>query len=80
MNMNQQKEIIEAIAKHLGVAVVDIDPGASLADDLGLGPIEISDLLAELSNRFEITFSPADVERMETVSDLIALAEDALLE
>ena len=76
----EQNEIVEAIAKHLGVASADIDPLSSLSDDLGLGPIERSDLLAALSKRFGIIFTPADIEGLDTVEDLIALVEDSLLE
>lgn len=78
--IDQQTEIIEAIAKHLGVATADIDPNASLFDDLGLGPIELSDLISFLANQFDIVFRPAEVESLETVEDLLALVEDSLLE
>lgn len=78
--MQQQAEIIEAIAKHLGVPPVDIDPQAALSDDLGLGPIELSDLISFLAARFQVTFSPAEIENLDTIEDLIAMVEDALLE
>lgn len=78
--MDQQTEIIEAISKHLGVSPADIDPLASLSDDLGLGPIETSDLIASLATRFKVSFHPNEVEALETVADLIALVEDSLLE
>ena len=78
--MKEQTEIVEAIAKHLGVSPADIDPTASLADDLGLGPIEISDLISYLTHCFKVTFTPAEAETIETVEDLIVLVEDALLE
>lgn len=75
-----RSEIIDTISKHLGVTPADIDPTASLADDLSLGPIEKSDLLASLAAHFKITFSPSEVVQIETVEDLIALVEDTLLE
>lgn len=78
--MASQSEIIEEIAKHLGVTVADIDPQASFKDDLGLGPIEIADLLNYLSNLYEINFSPEETEDMTTVNDLVVLVEDLLLE
>lgn len=73
-------DIIQTIAEHLGVSVEDIDRQASLRDDLNLGPIELNDLLHELSNRFNITFDPEDVERLQKVDDLLVLVEDNLLE
>lgn len=78
--MKTQAEILEEIAKHLGVTPQDIDLHASLKDDLGLGPIEISDLLHALSTKFQINFDPSETESMETVNDLVVMIEDLLLE
>lgn len=74
-----QTEIIQAIAEHLGLSPEDIDKGATLREDLNLGPIELSDLLADLSQKFNIIFDPAEVEDLETVNDLIILVEDNLI-
>lgn len=78
--MIQQKEIIEAIAKHLGVTPQDIDLNASFSDDLSLGPIEMADLLTELSERFNVTFAPTETEGLKTVHDLVVTIEDLSLE
>lgn len=78
--MVNQTEIINAIAKHLGVTPADIDLNSSLTDDLGLGPIEISDLLTFLAQNFQIAFSGEDVEQIKTVNDLVLLIEDLSLE
>lgn len=78
--MADTKEIIQAIAEGLGVSAEDIDIHASLKDDLGLGPIELNDLLNSLSKKFDVTFMPEDLEELETVSDLIELVEDNLLD
>lgn len=80
MIMVSQSQIIEAIAKHLGVSTADIDLTASLSEDLGLGPIEVSDLLADLAKEFNVTINPTEVENLDTVADVVALVEDALLE
>lgn len=76
----QQKEIIEEIAKYLGVTPQDIDPQASLSEDLELGPIELSDLLGTLAARFNIAFAPEEIEGLRTVNDVIVLVEDQSLE
>lgn len=78
--MDLQKEIIAQIAQHLGVTPQDIDLDASLQEDLGLGPIELADMLAALATEFNVTFSPADVQRLHVVSDLVELIEDLSLE
>lgn len=75
-----QSEVINTIAKHLGVTPQDIDIQSSLVDDLELGPIEISDLISELSRKFQIVFSAEDIEEIKTVHDLVVLVEDLSLE
>lgn len=78
--MNQQKEVIEEIAKHLGVTPADIDLTASLSEDLALSPVELSDLLSALTVKFQIVFDPIDIERLRTVNDLVEMIEDLSLE
>ena len=78
--MKTQADIIDEIARHLGITPQDIDLHASLKDDFGLGPIEISDLLFALSTKFQINFDPSETETMETVNDLVVMVEDLLLE
>lgn len=75
-----QGEVIEEIAKHLGVSPQDIDVNASLAENLGLGPVELSDLLQALSQRFKITIEESGVENLQTVNDIVVLIEDLSLE
>lgn len=75
-----QSQVIEEIAKHLGITSADIDANASLVDDLGLGPVELADLLSAISARFHITFETAEVESLRTVSDIIMMVEDQSLE
>lgn len=78
--MSSTKEIIQAIADHLGVSVEDLDRQASLRDDLNLGPIELNDLLNDLSAKFDIVFTPEDIEDIKTLDDLIMTVEDNLLD
>lgn len=78
--MRLQNEIIEEMAKHLGVTTQDIDLNASLSEDMGLGPIELADLLTALSQKFDLTFDPQEVERLREVKDLVELVEDLSLE
>lgn len=78
--MRQQIEILDEIAKHFGITTMDIDLHASLVNDLGLSPIEIADLLTDLSNKFHVTFDPAETEKINTVNDLVVMVEDLLLE
>lgn len=78
--MNNETKIIKAIAEYLGVEPKDLDRGAFLTDELGLGPIELNDLLANLANKFNVIFDSDDIENVHKVEDLIVLIEDNLID
>jgi acyl carrier protein len=75
-----QKQVIAEFAKHLGVTPQDIDLSASLAEDLGIGPVEMADLINYMSEKFQVTFHRADIEGLRTVNDLVVAIEDLSLE
>lgn len=78
--MADQQQIIESIADSLALPVADIDVESHLQDDLGLNPVEIADLLGDLSQKFKIVFDPLETESIKTVGNLVELIEDKLLE
>ena len=78
--MNTELEVMKVIAEHLGLSVEDLEKQAYLRDDLNLSPIEINDLLAKLSQKFQISFNPDEVEGLQKVEDLIVVVEDNLLD
>ena len=75
-----QTEVIAEIAKHLGVTPQDIDINAVLSDDLGLGPVEMADLIGAISQKFDVNFDPADLMSIKSVHDLVVSVEDLSLE
>lgn len=78
--MNQEIKIIQAIAENLGLSPEDLDRHANLREELNLGPIELNDLLDELSRKFNVSFDAADIENLRKVDDIIVLIEDNLLD
>lgn len=78
--MPSTKDIIQAVADHLGLSVEDLDRQSLLRDELGLGLIELNDLLNELSSKFNVTFTPEDIGDLKSIDDLIVLIEDNLIE
>ncbi len=74
------KQIIQAVADYLGLAAEDIEKGNNLQEDLGLGPVELNDLLHHLSEKFGVVFNPEETEDLQKMDDLIVLIEDNLLE
>ncbi len=77
--MNSQREIIQSIAETLGLSVADVDKEASFRDDLNLGPVEFNDLVAQLSQKFDVILDPEEIAGVKTVDDLIILVEDNLI-
>ncbi len=77
---NQESEIIQAIAEHLGLSPEDLNRHALLREELNLGPIELNDLLSDLSQRFDINFDPEEIEDLKRIDDLIVLIEDNLID
>lgn len=78
--MNQELTIIQTIADHLGISTEDLDRHSYLQEELGLGPVELNDLLSDLSQKFNVSFDAEDVERLRKVDDLIVLIEDNLID
>ena len=76
----EEKNIMQAIAEHLGLSLEDIDRHSLLKEDLGLGPIELNDLLHDLSAKFKVSFDASEVDSLQKVEDLIVMVEDNLLE
>lgn len=79
-SMSTEVQIIQAIAEHLGLSPEDLDRGADLREELNLGPIELHDLLSDLSQKFDVSFNDVDMEDVKKIDDLIVLVEDNLIE
>ncbi len=78
--MPTTKEIVQVIAEYLGLSPEDVDHQAMLRDELNLGPIELNDLLSQLSQHFNISFEQEEIEGLRKVEDLIVLVEDNLID
>ena len=77
--MITQKEIISAIAEHLGLLPQDLDPSASLEEDLNLSTLETSDLISFINQKFEVYLPNEDLTDIKTVEDLVVSIEDNLI-
>ena len=75
-----EKIIFQTIAEYLGISPEDVERDALLREDLNLGPIELNDLLHNLSQKFNINFIPSEVDNLKKVEDIIVMVEDNLLE
>lgn len=75
-----EAQIIQAIAEQLGLSPEDVDRDALLREELNLGPIELNDLLSNLSQKFKVSFETDDIENLKKVEDIIVMIEDNLLD
>ena len=78
--MPTSADIVKTIAEHLSLNPEDLDRHALLKDELGLGPIELNDLLSILSQKYNISFEAAEVRNLRKIEDLVLLVEDNLLD
>ena len=78
--MPTSADIIKTIAENLALNPEDLDRHALLREELGLGPIELNDLLSNLSHKFNISFEAAEVKNLQKIEDLASLVEDNLLD
>jgi acyl carrier protein len=77
--MPNQKEIMSQMAEILGLSVADLDKESDLREDLNLGPLELNDLVNQLSNHFDVVLDPEELSGVKTVDDLVILIEDNLI-
>lgn len=74
--MNYKKIIINLISEKAGVEPEEITDESFFEDDLNLSELEITELLAEVEEKFEIDLSDSG-DGFETVEELIgAVAEN----
>lgn len=73
-------DIIKEIADYLALNPEDLDRNALLQEELSISPIELNDLLANLSQKFNVAFETHEIENLKKIEDIISLIEDHLLD
>ena len=72
-----EQEVLAAIVHQIGES-----PGISrrshLREDLAVDSMEMVSILLELEDRFDVTITTDEAERIETVGDLIVKVKEAL--
>lgn len=71
--MSMESKVKEIIAEQLGINDEDISPESSLADDLGADSLDIFEIVMALEEELEIEIDNAEVDQIDTVSDLVGL-------
>jgi acyl carrier protein len=70
MTQSIEEVVIGLIARHKGIAFVDIAPSAELAD-LGITSLDAITLAYELEEQLGVEIPNAEIESVRTVQDLV---------
>ena len=65
------RKVREIIALQLGLGDEDIQPDSTFVDDLGADSLDVIELIMALEEEFEIDIPDEDVERFQTVQDVV---------
>lgn len=73
--MDRKKIVLEVIAEVAKVEPAELKPETELVADLGIDSPRALQLLVELEDRLEIEIADDEVERLETVGDVLETIE-----
>ncbi len=68
-------EVRRVVAEQLDVNPKDIQPSSKLIDDLGADSLSIVELVLSFEEDFELDVPDEDVERIQTVQDIVNYLE-----
>lgn len=78
MDNELESRIKQIIVEHLGVAVEKVTDTALFNQDLGADSLDAMDLLMAVNEEFSIRIPPEDMEKIQTVQDLVNAVTKAL--
>jgi acyl carrier protein len=74
--MNQAETIKRHIASHFNVSQDTILPDTRLMDDLGADSLDSIEIVLAMEIEFDIEIPDDELERVETVQDIITIVQD----
>ncbi|HPM77929.1 MAG TPA: phosphopantetheine-binding protein [bacterium] len=76
--MDLEAKIRQIICDLLDVDEDDVTQDAFLADDLGMTPDDLEELVSILNEEFEVEIPDVDAEDWDTFSDIVSYLDDKL--
>jgi acyl carrier protein len=70
MDAGIELQVRSILAKHLGLELSEIQPEASILDDLGADSLDVVEMVMALESAFDIEVPDAEVEAMRTIADV----------
>ena len=78
MDNELNNRIKQIIVEHLGVEAEKVTDTALFNQDLGADSLDAMDLLMAVNEEFDTRIPPEDMEKIQTVQDLINAVDKAL--
>ncbi|MFG5918973.1 acyl carrier protein [uncultured Sneathia sp.] len=69
------EEIKEILLEQLDIDEKDIKLESKLIDDLGADSLDVAEIVSAVENKFNLEFSKEDLNKVETIQDIIDLLE-----
>jgi acyl carrier protein len=70
MSDSLEQKVRGIVAEQLGVDLAEVQPGASILDDLGADSLDVVEMVMSLEESFDIEVPDEDVEALRTVADV----------
>ena len=70
MSDSLEQKVRGIVAEQLGVELAEVQPGASILDDLGADSLDVVEMVMTLEESFDIEVPDEDVEAFRTVADV----------
>ena len=70
MSDSLEQKVRGIVAEQLGVELAEVQPGASILDDLGADSLDVVEMVMTLEESFDIEVPDEDVEALRTVADV----------
>ena len=69
--MTLEQEVISIIAEQLGIEKGEVTPAKSFIEDLNADSLDLTELIMNLEEKFDIEISEDKAEKLKTVKDVI---------
>lgn len=70
MSDSLEQKVRSIVAEQLGVDLSEVQPAASILDDLGADSLDVVEMVMSIEESFDIEVPDEDVEGLRTVADV----------
>lgn len=74
-----RETLIELLEADTGESYPNLQDSARLREELGLDSVDVVSVVSQIERQFRIRLTPEDLEKLETVADLLNLLESKIV-